>query len=390
MKGTQFIPVLILIGPRRERTRGVSDAIRRLQEQNHRRNSHIGELREIDEEPILSVWREEDAILERHGMPRVHTDADGRFADEFLRYVLVDRVARACETALEADPQGRSTVVARFGCTAGNGGYADALSRFGDSLLDAAAVLYVDANADTPDDRLRMADWNDFASAHSERLYVSAATGPARIVPYVVIDSTAGSADAPSDTRVQEALDALWKRWQALHIEVEADQPSIENSRENSRDSFRIVARDESHFAAHAEELLVERSEVESIIRAELSRGVREGSVRRAVRHSRVVGYSGLQRVRLHNRRSFWAPRPARVIPSHLIAGRRRRTRWLCFWGEWQDAETFILHTFYAGKPAPREIHDPDATAAELKSAIEFWSTHAIIVAEADHSERDG
>ena len=380
MSGTLSIPMLILIGLRRERTREVLDSIRRLKERNSFRNSHLSELTEIDDEPILSAWRGEDAILERHGLPRVHTDADGRFADGFLRYVLVERIDRACEMALEAGPLGRTTVVACFGCSVGNVGYRDALTRFGDRVLAAAAVLYVDTEADTPDALLRREEWNQFSSPDARLLSIPAANGPARRVPYAVIDPAADSADAPADSRVQEALDTLWTRWESIHRAAETDRlPG---------GSIRIVARDESHFGAHAEELLIDRSEVESIIRAELQRSIRGGSVRNAVRHSRPVGFSGLQRVRLGDKRSFWAPRPERTIPSHLIVGRRRRTRWLCFWGEWQDAETFVLHTFYAGKPAPREIHDPDASADELKRAVEFWSTHAIIVEESDQSER--
>jgi hypothetical protein len=145
-------------------------------------------------------------------------------------------------------------------------------------------------------------------------------------------------------------------------------------------DGFAIVARDEAHFEAHVREMLIPRPEVEAAIRRALAGTPAAGEVRTAVRCSRAAGYTGLRRVGLRDRASYWAPRPGRSLPSHLVAGRGRLTRWLCFWGTWRDPHTFVLHTFYPGRPAPREIHDPDISAEELKVAVAFWATHAIVV----------
>jgi hypothetical protein len=155
-------------------------------------------------------------------------------------------------------------------------------------------------------------------------------------------------------------------------------------------DDFVMVARDEGHFEAHVREMLIPRSEVEAAIRRALVGTLAAGEVRTAVRCGRAVGYTGLRRVGLRDRASYWAPRPGRSLPSHLVAGRRRLTRWLCFWGAWRDPRTFVLHTFYPGRPAPREIHDPDISAEELKVAAAFWATHAIVVDPGQGRSRRG
>lgn len=151
-----------------------------------------------------------------------------------------------------------------------------------------------------------------------------------------------------------------------------------------------IVPADETHFKAHEAELEISRDEVLAIIRAELTRRRNEYTrlhpegedteVRTYVRCKRPVGKGGLKRIRPWTRNHFWDYRPGRNIPSHLCRSTPGRTRDLCFWGHWSSGDRFILHTFYPGRPAPREIHDPDITLEELPEAIRFWATHAIIV----------
>ncbi len=151
-----------------------------------------------------------------------------------------------------------------------------------------------------------------------------------------------------------------------------------------------ITPADENHFKAHEAELEILRHEVFDTIRRELEtlRSARRPGdeyfngteVRSFVRCSRPVGHGGLKRIRPWTRNHFWGYRPGRSIPSHLCYGRRGRTRDLCYWGHWDSSERFILHTFYPGRPAPREIHDPDITLEELPVSLRFWMRHAIIV----------
>ena len=98
----------------------------------------------------------------------------------------------------------------------------------------------------------------------------------------------------------------------------------------------------------------------------------------------RVVGMSGLRTLRPWTHGDFWARRLGRSLPSHLIEGAKRATRRLCVWGLWRDETTFVLHTLYPGRVAPREIHDPELNAPELPGALRFWIRHAIVVSPSE------
>ncbi len=143
-----------------------------------------------------------------------------------------------------------------------------------------------------------------------------------------------------------------------------------------------IVFEDESHLAAHRGDFLVPIETALEWARSRLAEHrPRSGELRLDVRAPIPVGMTGLVRLRPWTRRAFWARRRGRTIPSHLVVGRKRPTRWLCAWGTWRDEGTFVLHTLYPGRAAPREIHDPAVSMEELPGAVHFWTRHAIVVA---------
>jgi len=143
-----------------------------------------------------------------------------------------------------------------------------------------------------------------------------------------------------------------------------------------------LIIRDPAHLEAHRAEFLIPLEEVLSAVNEVLN--TRPASPGKedifVVRTSRPVGRGGLARVFPWTANDYWAPRAGRSIPSHLIYARRRPVRTLCVWGTWNTDSVFALHTVYAGKPAPREIHDPLVSGEELKQAVRFWTRHAIIV----------
>jgi len=143
----------------------------------------------------------------------------------------------------------------------------------------------------------------------------------------------------------------------------------------------RIVFRDETHLVAHRDDFSVPLQQVLDWIRARLEAdGPRSGWTHIDFKTPQPLGLGGLRRLYPWSRGDFWARRRGRRLPSHLIVGRKRPTRWLCVWGLWADEETFTLHTMYPGRVAPREIHDPELPLSELPGALAFWSRHAIVV----------
>jgi hypothetical protein len=369
---------------------------------------------------MIWAWFEEDDILARHGQPRLHTDDEGYFKDNFLWHLLIERLELEYWKLRKEEKPDQKTAVVEFARGTEHGGLREAFAHLSERFLEQAAVLYINVSFEEslrknrrrfnpdkphsilehalPDEKLARlyggSDWSDISASDPAYLEV----GTVR-VPYAVLENEDDVTTRGGEllgSRLRDTLDLLWHRYQALHGAAEpsgkdaspSGTPSVDNAatqgkaagKSNPSSEFRIVSKDESHFAAHAEEMLIDRAEVDEIIRTSLAGASREGEVRIAVKHAKPVGYSGLKRVSLRNRFSFWAPRSGRDIPSHLVAAKRRRTRWLCVWGEWKDAETFMLHTFYPGKPAPREIHDRFISATELKAAVSFWATHAIII----------
>ena len=56
------------------------------------RRFHIGKFIEIDDFPMLWAWFEEDALLERMGYPRLHTDQQRYFRWHYLWDLLIERM----------------------------------------------------------------------------------------------------------------------------------------------------------------------------------------------------------------------------------------------------------------------------------------------------------
>ena len=148
-----------------------------------------------------------------------------------------------------------------------------------------------------------------------------------------------------------------------------------------SQDDFAWVWRDPSHLEAHRHEFLHPVEDILDDLRERLAgqRGEPDTPLHEEWELPYETGLSGLKEVPPDGSESFWASRPGRSIPSHLCRGERRPTCWICLWGWWKEG-SFLIHTLYPGRKAPREIHDPEIAPEDLPRAIEFWRKHAIIV----------
>ena len=151
---------------------------------------------------------------------------------------------------------------------------------------------------------------------------------------------------------------------------------------------FQITFRDEGHLRAHVDHFSVPLDTALGWVRQQLSiRAERSGWSHFDFAAPRSAGFTGLRVIRPWTKGDFWAHRRGRTIPSHLIVGAKTRTSRLCVWGFWQDETTFVLHTLYPGRVAPREIHDPELPLAEVALAVKFWTRHAIVVAPGEWDE---
>jgi len=197
---------------------------------------HVGKLAEIDDFPMLWEWFEEDALLEKMGHPRLHTDAEGYFLEQYLWDLLIERMGleylkKRRDIAGFAEEY---TTLVEFSRGSEHGGYTSAFNHLSPELLSHAAVLYVDvpweeslrknrkrANPDKPDSILehslpdeklerlyKEVDWQQVSVAAPKTLSIQGFK-----VPYVVLDNsndvTTGQGEALG-AMLEQSLAKLW------------------------------------------------------------------------------------------------------------------------------------------------------------------------------------
>ena len=197
---------------------------------------HIGQFTEIDDFPMLWVWFEEDALLERMGQPRLHTDAEGYFKEPYLWDLLVERIG--LEVQKRQRDGGDETVIIEFSRGREHGGYERAFAHLSAEILASLAILYINvpweeslrknrarfnpARPDSilehglPDEKLeklyRETDWDDLTATHPGKLPIKGFE-----VPYAVFengDDLTTAQGAALGERLESTLKTLWQRYQ--------------------------------------------------------------------------------------------------------------------------------------------------------------------------------
>ncbi len=137
--------LLVLVGRPASGKSEIIDYLHRLDADERRRRFGMGELEVIDDFPLLWAWFEEDAILERMGLPRLHTTPDGDFNGAHLWDVLVRRLCLAWDklAAGDAGRLARVTAIVEFSRGSEHGGYRRAFAAMTPAVLERASVLYV-------------------------------------------------------------------------------------------------------------------------------------------------------------------------------------------------------------------------------------------------------
>src|SRR5512143_2739071 len=92
MTDTNLFDLILLIARPAAGKSEIIDYLKRTSPDERARRFHVGRMEEIDDFPMLWTWFEEDALLERMGRPRLHTDRDGYFLHQYLWDLLIERI----------------------------------------------------------------------------------------------------------------------------------------------------------------------------------------------------------------------------------------------------------------------------------------------------------
>jgi len=239
MTGRKIFEILVLIARPAAGKSEIIDYLKRTELSERCRRFHVGRLEEIDDFPMLWTWFEEDALLERMGYTRLHTDTDGYFTGNHLWNLLIERICLEYRKRLR-DVPGLSeefTTLIEFSRGSEHGGYRSAFAHLSPEVIDRMAVLYLDVpweeslrknrrrfNPEKPDSILehgledakleklyRETDWEEVSAADPAYLEIQG-----KQVPYVVFDNaddvTTGRGAALGE-RLEEATTLLWERY---------------------------------------------------------------------------------------------------------------------------------------------------------------------------------
>ena len=230
-------PVIFLTGRPAAGKSEIIDYLKNCSTEERLRRFHVADFIEIDDFPMLWTWFEEDALLERMGKPRLHSDKDGYFKYQYLWYLLIERIDLDYKKLL-TDKSGfkeNGTAILEFARGSQHGGFREAFNYFSREVLEAGSVLYIDVsfkeslrknkrrfNPDKPhsilehglpDEKLKemyeISDWENFSSADKKFLTVKDVK-----IPYAVFnnedDVTTRGGDFLGE-RLETVLGKLWE-----------------------------------------------------------------------------------------------------------------------------------------------------------------------------------
>lgn len=219
----------------------VMDYLKRTPVEGRMRRFHVGEIAELDDFPMLWTWFEEDALLERMGHPRMHTDKEGYFLHQYQWDLLIERICLDYQKLLRdrQDYHQTHTVLIEFSRGSEHGGYRSAFEHISKEVAQKMAVLYLDVsweeslrknrkrfNPDKPDSILehgledaklerlyKEVDWREVSAGDKTRLTVNGVK-----VPYVVFDNHDDVTTPRGEElglRLESCLTQLWGNYRS-------------------------------------------------------------------------------------------------------------------------------------------------------------------------------
>jgi len=216
----------------------IIDYLKRTPAEERAQRFHIHHFDELDDFPMLWTWFEEDAILQRMGKPRLHTDDQGYFKYKYLWHLLIERLDLEYGKLLRDRPDyhQQNSVIIEFARGSEHGGFSEAFQHFSTETLRRGAILYINVsweeslrknrkrfNPNRPDSILehgvpdakleklyKESDWEQFSAADPEFISIKGVQ-----VPYAVFENEddVTTARGPAlGQRLQQTLDQLWAR----------------------------------------------------------------------------------------------------------------------------------------------------------------------------------
>jgi hypothetical protein len=231
-----FVKLLLLARPAAGKSE-VIDYLKKVPMEERIERFHIGKIEEIDDFPMLWTWFEEDALLEKMGHARLHTDADGYFLWQHLWDLLIERIGLEYDKKVRdiSDLAKSYTTLIEFSRGKEHGGYRSAFSHLTPQIIENMAVLYIDVsweeslrknrkrfNPDRPDSILehglpdekleklyKEVDWDEVSQGDAHYLTIQGSR-----VPYIVLDNSDDVTTRGGDalgSRLEKLCNQLWE-----------------------------------------------------------------------------------------------------------------------------------------------------------------------------------
>lgn len=232
----QLFEKIILLGRPASGKSEVINYLKNTPDNERKERFHIGKLVEIDDFPMLWTWFEEDDILEKKfGKPRLHSDSEGYFKEEYLWHLLIERISFDYAKSVRdlEDKAKEVTHLIEFSRGTEHGGYKTAFKHLSKELLENAALLYINVpfeeslrknrkrfNPNKPDSILehglpdakltkmyKEVDFHEVIEGTTDSLEINGVK-----VPYVIFENMPSKTDDPAvlGPALDEVISKLW------------------------------------------------------------------------------------------------------------------------------------------------------------------------------------